>query len=161
MDREIKYRAYDIKLHKMYSWEECLAMFELSDLNKYTATQEDRTVIFMQYLGWEDVNGIEIYEGDVAEISEETLRSSSSNWIDSLESHTGEIVYAEQGGEYWLQFFFPKYKKYTSGINFLNIREEEWHSDSENEILSKQIVVVGNVYENKEYNQASSYAKNK
>jgi len=50
--REIKFRAWDKDLHKMY--------------NKWTVIpDDDRSHILMQYTGLKDKNGKEIYEGDI------------------------------------------------------------------------------------------------
>ena len=59
--REIKFRAWDSLVEKMYSWTELLNQ----NLNNIFTIPEQCGYHLMQYTGLKDKNGKEIYEGDI------------------------------------------------------------------------------------------------
>ena len=59
--REIKFRAWDSLVEKMYSWTELLNQ----NLNNIFTIPEQCGYHLMQYTGLKDKNGKEIYKGDI------------------------------------------------------------------------------------------------
>ena len=79
--REIKFRAWNEVLEKMYSWNEFLD----TNMKQTFIAPESTAMILMQYTGLKDKNGKEIYEGDIVKI---THRG---------ETDIGKIIYEYNG----------------------------------------------------------------
>ena len=94
--RVLKFRAWDKKLNRMWSWEE-LKNLPLSDLE----TRKD--LDFMQLTGLKDKNGVEIFCDDIIEIKNDV---SKGKYRVDWDSEKGE----------WCIVDDLKPKKYSLGI---------------------------------------------
>ena len=127
--REIKFRAWDKETKNICEVRNIDFISEMVQI-KYQANygvRELENVILMQFTGLQDENGVDIYEGDIINLSYEYF---DGHFRDN--EIVGKVYFEDSS-------FRMSYKKYDE------IRE--WRID-EPEILS--IEVIGNIYENPE-----------
>jgi hypothetical protein len=68
MNNRFKFRVWDVKLNQYVPTRECDRDFGLDftgELRCLIAAREDHQFIFQQYTGLNDINGKEVYEGDI------------------------------------------------------------------------------------------------
>ena len=126
--REIKFRAWvsDLgakhlrRMVRVNTLSEYQVCFHEQVMGEYCQRRGD--VILMQYTGLKDKNGIEIYEGDIVNVT--------MNYADTTLPHMGEIVYDEEFGAFAT--------KNLSGKTLLH-----------NHCLHT-LKIIGNIYQNKE-----------
>lgn len=132
MNREIKFRAWDKKEKKMYYDVQNTYDFMINNGGCFEESFKDvleyDNYVVMQYTNCYDINGKEIYEGDIIRLEGVDDREIGSTW-----EHIGKIVY-KRGA-----FFVCYFDYYADG-------DEELICDAQVEFGT----VIGNVYENKE-----------
>lgn len=130
--REIKFRAWDKKEKKMYYDVQNTYDFMINNGGCFEESFKDvleyDNYVVMQYTNCYDINGKEIYEGDIIRLEGVDDREIGSTW-----EHIGKIVY-KRGA-----FFVCYFDYYADG-------NEELICDAQVEFGT----VIGNVYENKE-----------
>jgi len=119
--REIKFRAWFVRMGKMLTWKEMTSEWTLDQFAHPSAYDEDMKL--MQFTGLKDKNGKEIYEGDIVDyyFSENETADHCIGVIEygSLADRAGFCIVEKRG------IFFP-----------LNIK--------------CYLIVIGNIYENYE-----------
>ena len=121
--REIKFRAWDNILNKMFNWEQIQFSNKVTNVPIFEMADHR----YMQFTGLKDSKNVEIYEGDIIIYP---ARSKDKK----------HAVVFENGG-------------FTAGDTFpLGCVDEFIEEDMELEVLDTErfIEVIGNIYENKE-----------
>lgn len=130
--REIKFRAWDKKEKKMYYDVQNTYDFMINNGGCFEESFKDvleyDNYVVMQYTNCYDINGKEIYEGDIIRLEGVDDREIGSTW-----EHIGKIEY-KRGA-----FFVCYFDYYADG-------DEELICDAQVEFGT----VIGNIYENKE-----------
>jgi len=91
--REIKFRAWNVWLKKMYKWDELVIPFLTSEIkwleimrtNNCFQTHMAQGDTLMQYTWLKDKNWVEIYEGDVLRVSMERDLQDSPYVVDCIQ----------------------------------------------------------------------------
>lgn len=122
--REIKFRCWDIVNKKMRSDKD---LWDIAYNEIFIHTPDQRALNIMQYTGLKDINGTEIYEGDIVE------------YVNKGTKGIGKIVYGLYDNEHQTDLGYY--------IQWLN--QEYWRNDL-GYWKKKGIEVRGNIYENSE-----------
>lgn len=122
--QEVKFRAWD-PLEKIMCATNSLAAFALAEVtDREAATEQWKRLIPLQYIGMKDVNGVEVYQGDL-------IASQFQNEFGSFQEGVKEVIWCPQACGFFL------------GKEGEEISHMHWGIDDE-------ITVVGNVYQNPE-----------
>ena len=143
--REIKFRAWDLKTKTMHTVENinfCGRETVTVQYNPIKKISLD-SVYLMQYIGVQDKNGVEIYEGDVI------------HWdpVRPVESYTPTYAKTKRLDDYIIQWNAARCEFWAEpgelGHAYMNISQSD---------LSMNWKVIGNIYENPELvnNEANS-----
>lgn len=120
--RKIKFRCWDIVNKKMRSDKD---LWDIAYNEIFIHTPDQRALNIMQYTGLKDINGTEIYEGDIVE------------YVNKGTKGIGKIVYGLYDNEHQADLGYY--------IQWLN--QEYWRNDL-GYWKKKGIEVRGNIYEN-------------
>ena len=122
MNREIKFRAWDIALKQMIeNPEECYWFGE----ELCASNNQTPSYIFMQYTGLEDKNGKEIYEGDIVKM--QFVFGKREPVIGKIKFECGMFLL---GSNSLVDGYIPLYEL------------------SDSECYLEQVGIIGNVFEN-------------
>ncbi|MCT7528767.1 YopX family protein [Aliarcobacter cryaerophilus] len=127
--REIKFKIFDTKqnkfLNKFYCYFGSDEKMEIYNNGRdFDDGIKNENAILLQYTGFKDMNGIEIYEGDICEIK-------YSKESQKISFCTNGICFVEfKEGSFWLN---NRYDRFSVIINNF-----------------EKLEVVGNIYENLE-----------
>ncbi len=138
MSREIKFRAWDTILNRMYpafEMKEYMSVNEMGQDNLVPQTANE--IELMQFTGLKDKNGKEIYEGDLI-----TESVNSCKWIYEIRSCE----------EFGINLFkVLRYRNFDTDENGDHIYGDFWMDTVYSQLREgKYSIVIGNIYENPE-----------
>lgn len=122
--KEIKFRAWEIKLKKIAPWK-----YILKYCDRLTFLSDKRW-IFMQYTGLKDKNGKEIFEGDIIKF----------HHIAVNEYRQGVVKY----GDKWATFYIATKNRHGVGIALDSVHQ--WYYKENDD--GTECEIIGNIHEN-------------
>jgi uncharacterized phage protein (TIGR01671 family) len=136
--REIKFRAWDKRLEEMVDLGTHIQ--DYIEFPPFSPNRLEFDLMFMQYTGLNDKNGVEIYEGDI-------ISCITISGFNETSEHIGIVEYPEDDSGFFLKVKSIK-KVYeisdkTKGIETTSKNYWTTLKHHANE-------VIGNIYENKE-----------
>lgn len=138
MKRELKFRAWDTILNRMYPAFELKEYMSLNEMGQDNIVPQTANEIeLMQFTGLKDKNGKEIYEGDLI-----TESVNSCKWIYEIRSCE----------EFGINLFkVLRYRNFDTDENGDHIYGDFWMDTVYSQLREgKYSIVIGNIYENPE-----------
>ncbi|MCK4874811.1 MAG: hypothetical protein KAS26_03095 [Sulfurimonas sp.] len=130
--REFKFRAW-LEIKNEYGVQGMFkpSLSEYNDMDDEISNSQEDGIVFMQYTGLKDKNGVEIYEGDMLVF----------DYDEDVRPFYGVVKYAESGCIFDGGYFLVDTEGFATDYAF-----EDEGAPSEWQYLT----VIGNIYENKE-----------
>lgn len=135
MKREIKFRAWLPTIKKMAFAMPLFGLIKTGDAIRVSGKDEfPSDIIFLQYTGLKDKNGVEIFEGDLLQYSGLVMSVNHGAYIEATDGNCPRDGHNAHG---W----------YMTDLEEKNIKSllTSWALPS-----MKEIEVIGNIYENPE-----------
>jgi len=127
--RQIKFRAWDKQDEKMYYPEQKVFCIDLSgNIRQHPSLGVIDDVVLLQFTGMLDINGKEIYEGDIV----------SFEHVAGYEIENSKIFWDDETSSFSCNF------KIKNSYNFHNSTVGNLSNDC------KALKIIGNIYENKD-----------
>jgi len=123
-----KFRVWDILAKKMRSWRE---IFNFPAWEIFPGTPEQRAYEVMRYTGKEDMDGKEVYEGDIIK--------------NDYPDHNAVLMEIKYGT---YQAYCPVDKVFMDSVGFYAVAEG--YPDMPIGTMEGYAIVIGNIYENPE-----------
>ena len=148
MNREIKFRAWDNIKGKMIANSKDAAYDDaywdglyMSEYDMLARLLSSKKWTYMQYTGLKDVNGKEIYEGDILEVV--NLEEESYYWTGYENGMKGKLIISSN-------FCLCLLDEDGEHIEHWNDGNHSTGFSGFSDYASEHIKVLGNIYENKE-----------
>lgn len=144
--RKIKFKVWDEESKKMYCGYDAIVTFSgfLEEVYVRNKNTVDELIDYkiMQYTGLKDVNGIEIYEGDILSYKHITYTDCSKTKIEKIEdeSFIEIITYAP------IASIVKPHSKNVKCFGYDSVNKECLILD----LTSDEVEIIGNIYENSE-----------
>ena len=168
MKREIKFRFWDKELHKMGkeyelqcgdggSW----GNFNKDYIDEYYSERETSNSILMQFTGLKDINGNEVYEGDILETEwtktmpypQKSIPGQKATWKVIWFSGTFKInggEYAGIGTGFWVEVIKAEEFGKSGDIEGIARKYDFYNYGGNGGVCTEKCKIIGNIYKNPE-----------
>ena len=139
--RQIKFRCWNKLYKQMQNWEHLIGYCDVEYLFGKEKAFEGHDVVPMQYTGLKDIDGVEIYEGDILETPFDYPANDYLDYEGESGMFRGKVRYMPSRGFYMSQCI-AKSDCFDTGY--------KWSKRKDLQIRATRSVVIGNIHENPE-----------